>query len=99
MEHNQNSFLNKKKILIIDDETILGISCKRILEQENYEATYRDSSKQGLADALTGDYDLILLDLLMPEIEGMEILRKIRTSGIQSDVIIITGFGTVQTAV
>jgi len=99
MKHNQDSFLNKKKILIIDDETILGISCKRILEKENYEATYQDSAKQGLEDALTGDYDLILLDLLMPEIEGMEILKKIKTSGIQSDVIIITGFGTVQTAV
>ncbi len=99
MKNNQNDILNKKKILIIDDETILGISCKRILEQENYEATFRNNPKQGLADALTGDYDLIILDLLMPEIEGLEILRKIRTEGIQSDVIIITGFGTIQTAV
>ncbi len=99
MEHNKNDFLNKKKILIIDDETVLGISCKRILEQENYEAIYRSSPKQGLADALTGNYDLILLDLLMPEIEGIEILRKLRESGIQSNVIIITGYGTVQTAV
>lgn len=99
MKHNQNSNLNKKKILIIDDETILGVSCKRILEQDNYEATYRDNPGQGLADALTGDYDLILLDLLMPEIDGIEILREISTSGIRSGVIIITGYGTDQTAI
>ncbi len=53
----------------------------------------------GLKEALTGQYDLILLDLLLPEIEGMEILRSIKSKGIPSAVIIITGYGTVQTAV
>jgi len=89
----------KKKILIIDDESIIGISCKRILEAENYEAFYYQDSREGLAEALTGNYDLIILDLLMPGIVGMDVLRQVRLEGIPSEVIIITGYGTVKTAV
>jgi len=89
----------KKKILIIDDEPTIGEGCKRVLEKENFEALYQQSGKIGLKEALTGQYDLILLDLLLPEIEGMEILRSIKSRGIPSEVIIITGYGTVQTAV
>ena len=62
-----SDILNKKKILIIDNESIIGISCKRILEQESYEATYCQDPRQGLVEALTGNYELILLDLLMPQ--------------------------------
>lgn len=88
-----------KKILIIDDESIIGISCKRILDQENYEAVYYQDSRKGLEEALTGNYDLIIMDLLMPGIAGMDILRQIRNEGITTDVVIITGYGTVKTAV
>ena len=89
----------KKKILIIDDESIIGISCKRILEQENYEATYFQDAKEGLSEALTGNYDLLILDLLMPGIVGMDILRQIRDESVPTEVVIITGYGTVKTAV
>ena len=99
MENNHDNIQDKKRILIIDDEPILGVSCRRILEQENYEAVYCESSKQGLEEAVKSDFDLILLDLMMPGIEGMEVLRRLRESEVQSDVIIITGYGTVQTAV
>ena len=89
----------KKKVLIIDNEYVIGISCKRILEQENFEATFCQNPINGLEEALTGNYDLILLDLLMPELNGMEILKKVKSEGILSDVIIITGYATVKTAV
>lgn len=89
----------KKKILIIDDESIIGLSCQRILVEENYEVTYEQNPKRGLVEAMTGEYDLILLDLIMPEIEGMDILKKIKSANILSDVIIITGYATIQTAV
>ncbi|MFC2113639.1 sigma-54-dependent transcriptional regulator [Bacteroidota bacterium] len=89
----------KKKILIIDDEPTIGNSCKRVLAKENYEVFYQQSGRTGLKEALTGEYNLILLDLLLPEIEGMEILRSIKSKGIPSEVIIITGYATVQTAV
>jgi DNA-binding NtrC family response regulator len=88
-----------KRILIIDDEPTIGNSCKRVLTREKFEVIYHQNGKSGLKEALTGEYDLILLDLLLPEIEGMEILRSIKSKGIPSEVIIITGYATVQTAV
>ena len=89
----------KRRIIIIDDEPTIGTSSKRVLEMENFDVTYQQNAKTGLKEALSGEYDLILLDLLLPEIEGMDILRAIKSKGIQSEVIIITGYATVQTAV
>ena len=89
----------KRRIIIIDDEPTIGTSSKRVLEMENFDVTYQQNTKTGLKEALSGEYDLILLDLLLPEIEGMDILRAIKSKGIQSEVIIITGYATVQTAV
>lgn len=97
--NNNTSDIPKKKVLIIDNEYIIGISCKRILEQENFDATFHSEPLRGLAEALTGNYDLILLDLIMPELGGLEILSEIKSKGIASDVIIITGYATVKTAV
>lgn len=88
-----------RSVLIIDDESTIGSGCKRVLEQEDYKATYHQDGKLGLKEALKGNYDIILLDLLLPEIEGMEILRILRSEEIPSEVIIITGYATVDTAV
>ena len=88
-----------KRILIIDDEPSIGSGCKRVLEKENFEAQYQQDGRSGLKEALTGEYDLVLLDLMLPGIEGMEILKALKTKKIPSEVIIITGYATVQTAV
>ena len=95
---NSNQLL-RKKILIIDDEPTIGVSCKRVLEKENFEVVFHQNGKDGMKEAMSNDFDLILLDLLLPEIEGMEILRTIKSKGITSEVIIITGYATIQTAV
>ncbi len=90
---------DQRKILVIDDESIVGISCERVLKQENYDVTFQQNAKRGLHEALSGNYDVILLDLILPDIEGMEILKTIKSKGVSSEVIIITGYATVQTAV
>jgi len=88
------------RILVIDDEPIVGISCKRIFSPEKkYEVAFESEARHGLEEALTGHYDLILLDIVMPDLDGMTILKKIRSSGISSEIVIITGHATIQTAV
>ncbi|MCD4681722.1 MAG: sigma-54 dependent transcriptional regulator [Bacteroidales bacterium] len=95
-----NDISVKYRILIIDDEPIVGISCDRILSPEKkYDVKFESESGHGLKEALTGKYDLILLDIVMPDMDGMEILKRIRSAGITSEIVIITGYATIQTAV
>ena len=89
----------KGKILVIDDKSSIGTACKRVLENEDYSVECRQDGREGLKEALRGDYELILLDLFLPGIEGMDILNMLKEKKIASEVIIITGHGSVQTAV
>jgi len=87
-------------ILIIDDEESIRDGCTQILTRMGYLVESAGDGLNGLEMAKTGRYDLILLDIRMPKIEGLDILRITKKEmSIKSKVIIITGFGTIQLAV
>jgi DNA-binding NtrC family response regulator len=88
-----------RRILVIDDEATVCLSCMRILAADGHHVDCYQDPQEGLRVALSGDYDVILLDLVMPELGGLEVLRSIRGAAIPSEVVIITGYSTVQTAV
>ncbi|MFH1419927.1 MAG: sigma-54 dependent transcriptional regulator [Planctomycetota bacterium] len=88
-----------QRILVIDDEAAIGLACKRSLSPEGHEVTVCEDPQAGLQAALSGDYDVIFLDLMMPGIDGFEILRRIRAAGVPSEAVIITGHSTVESAV
>jgi len=88
-----------ERILVIDDEAVVCLSCQRILGALGHVVEYRQSPMAGLELALGGDYGIILLDLMMPEMDGLEVLRRLREQGVTSEVVIITGYGTVESAV
>ncbi|MBN2361704.1 MAG: sigma-54-dependent Fis family transcriptional regulator, partial [Deltaproteobacteria bacterium] len=88
-----------QRILVIDDEATVCLSCARILGAEGHQVDTRQDPLDGVTAALTGAYDIILLDLVMPKLEGLEVLRRIRAAGVTSEVVIITGYSTVPTAV
>jgi DNA-binding NtrC family response regulator len=87
------------RILVIDDESVIGLSCQRTLEAEGHEVQYFQAPEAGLHAALSGDFDIVLVDLMMPGTSGLDILRQIRAAGIPSEVIIITGHASVESAV
>ncbi len=88
-----------KKILVIDDEAIVRMSCERALEQEGYEVTSAASGREGI-DLLEKDtFGLVLLDLKMPDIDGVEVLNTINKRWPDTKVIMITGYSTVEIAV
>ena len=87
------------KILVIDDEEVVGKSCARILEPAGYQVEYETSPKKGLEKVESGAYDLVLLDLRMPEMDGIEVLKKIKEKRPETEVVIITAFSSVDTAV
>ena len=87
------------KVLVIDDEEISRISCERILKRIGIETTKAGSGREGLDLLLAEPHDLVLVDLKMPEMDGMEVARRIRDYDPNIVTIIITGYATIETAV
>jgi DNA-binding NtrC family response regulator len=87
------------RILVVDDEMIVCESCKRILEEEGYEVETALSGKEAFEKMRANPFDIVITDLKMPGIDGMEVLRAFRSEYPDSIIIMITGFSTVETAV
>lgn len=88
-----------QRILVIDDEAYIGLGCARALRPLGYEVETRQDPRIGLETALSGDFDIILLDLMMQGLGGLDILKHVKAAGIVSEIVIITGHSTVETAV
>ena len=88
-----------EKILIIDDEPGILESLKKILEYEGYQVCLADNGKGGLDLFRSEDPDLVLLDIKMPGMDGMDVLREILKIDGKAYVIMISGHGTIRTAV
>ncbi len=80
-----------KKILIIDDDRVLRQTLAAALETERYEVGEAGDGREGLNKALQGGYDLVVLDVAMPALGGLDVCRKLRESGRQIPVIIMSG--------
>ncbi len=78
------------RILIIEDETYLAEALIHILRKNNYSADAVNDGLTGLDNALTGIYDLILLDIMLPGMDGISVLKNIRKAGISTPVILLT---------
>lgn len=90
--------MTKPKILFIDDEEIVLRSCRRIFASSGYEIDTALSGEEGLNKALSQDYDIVVTDLKMPGIGGMEVLSRLRKEKPETTVIIFTGYASVDTA-
>jgi two-component system, NtrC family, nitrogen regulation response regulator NtrX len=86
-------------ILIIDDEKSIRDSLSMILEYERYEVEFAENGEQGLAKLSGQLFDLVLLDVKMAGMDGMEVLHRIRDKNADLPVIMISGHGTIETAV
>ncbi|MBM4271587.1 MAG: sigma-54-dependent Fis family transcriptional regulator [Deltaproteobacteria bacterium] len=88
------------KILIVDDEESIRDGCQQILTRKGYQVETTGHALQGLEMALRNIYDVILLDVRMPEMDGLQMLKKLKSeNNITAKIIIITGFGSIALAV
>jgi len=79
----------KKRILIVEDEYDISEILKYNVERQGYEAEVANDGEKGLALALSGTFDLILLDVMLPKVDGFEICRRVR-SRLETPIIMLT---------
>ncbi|MGG0481170.1 response regulator transcription factor [Priestia megaterium] len=79
-----------ERILIVEDEVEIGTILKMELEHEGYQVKIKDNGKDGLETALMKTFDLILLDIMLPKMSGIEVLRKLRKRDINVPIILLT---------
>ena len=89
----------RARILIVDDEQIIIASCLRILAGDGYQVEGVGDGFEALRRIDANQYDLVILDIMMPKIDGLEVLRRIKEGHPDIDVIMITGLSEIETAV
>ena len=87
------------KILVIDDDAAIIQSCARVLGRDGHEIDSAMNGTQGLNLFAGSAYDLVLLDLRMPDIDGMSLLGQLREQDPRTVIIVISGYGNVESAV
>ncbi len=88
----------KARILVVDDEDIVIKSTIRTLQKNDYEIEYVYSGESALAMIEKDPYDLVITDLMMPGINGIEVIKKIKADHPDTTVVMFTGFATVESA-
>jgi len=89
----------KGRILVVDDEADIRESLQTLLELEAYQVETAQNATEGLTKIESNNYDLVLLDLMMPDRSGMEVLEEIRQRDRETPVVMITAYGSVEVAV
>ncbi len=84
------------RILVVEDERKIAEAINKGLQAEGYQVTTAPSGEEGYFCLTTGEYDLMLLDLMLPGRDGIEILRTIRSKGITTPILLLTGRDTVE---
>jgi DNA-binding NtrC family response regulator len=91
--------MSSPKVLIADDERHIAEGLQMLLAEEGYDVDTATDGRKAWDKVSTGDFGLVLADLKMPKMDGLELFANMREAGIESEIIIITGKGTVASAV
>ena len=89
----------RAQILVVDDDKTMRDACHQILTRQGFQVEEATSARQGLSLLERSSFDVILLDLVMPDLDGLETLKKIKALDNDCEVVIITGYGSIPAAV
>jgi DNA-binding NtrC family response regulator len=87
------------RILVIDDERSICEACRSVLSKHGHIVEVRMTGKEGLEAILGGGYDVTLLDMKLPDLDGMEILGRVHKEKPGEHILVMTGYSTIQNAV
>lgn len=90
--------MEKGKILVLDDDPVVNLSCRRVLGAEGYNISTVERGEDALNRLSKEDFDLLIADIRLPDISGMVVLKEARVIKPQTDVVIITGYPTLEDA-
>lgn len=91
--------MEKSRILVIDDERVIRKGCEQVLIKMDFLVDTAENGRLGFELVQQNDYDLILVDLMMPEMDGIQFLKKTREKDPNLVTIVITGHATIESAV
>ncbi|GHE67494.1 Fis family transcriptional regulator [Roseivirga thermotolerans] len=97
--HFPNPLKSMAKILIIDDEQSIRSTLREILEYEKYSIEEAKDGQEGLEKLIADKFDIALCDVKMPKMDGIELLERVQMAGIDTQFIMISAHGTIETAV
>jgi len=86
------------KILVIDDEPFIRSLFETVLSEQDCTVATCGSSREGIEAARQGSFDVVITDIMMPELTGIDVLREVKSSSPDTGVIMITGFASLETA-
>lgn len=91
--------MNEAKILVLDDEASICEICTRSLRRYSYDVVATTSPRRALEILKAEDYDLLLLDVRMPEMDGVEVMRRVRGFAPDIAIVIMTGYASLEAAI
>lgn len=86
--------MSEANVLVVDDEDVIRDVCSRILSAEGYAVTTAASGKEALHLVSEHIYDVVVTDIMMPDMSGLELLEVIKSTNMDVRTIVITGLGT-----
>ena len=81
------------RVLLVEDDANTAQSIELILKSEGYIVDTTDLGEDGLEIGKLYDYDIIILDLMLPDIDGYEVLRRLRAARVRTPILILSGLG------
>lgn len=87
------------RILLVEDDANLAQFVRKGLKEENYAVDVASDGEEGLALALTNPYDLLILDIMLPKLDGLTLCHRVRAKGLTTPVLLLTARNTVETKV
>lgn len=95
----RNEMAYRPHVLLVEDEVSVAKGLKMVMDEEGYDVDWADTGAIALDKFRTSQFDLMVADLRLPDIDGMEVIERVRESRPETKVVIITGYPSVATAV
>ena len=90
--------MKNARILLVDDETVFANNMSKLLNRRGYQVTAANSGDAALQALMNNSFDVMVLDLKMPGMDGVAVLHEMKKLGLFTEVLVLTGHGSIDTA-